>query len=80
MYALAVVNSALHVGGGFSTAGGVTARNIARWNGREWSALEAGVDEWVTALVTKDDALYAGGHFMRAGSQTANYIARWGPP
>ena len=32
--ALAVYNSELYVGGQFSTAGGITANNIAKWKGK----------------------------------------------
>src|SRR5262249_55190409 len=35
--------SALYVGGFFSGAGEVDAANVARWDGRHWSALGAGV-------------------------------------
>lgn len=37
---------ALYVGGSFGTAGGVTARNIARWDGNTWSALGSGLPEY----------------------------------
>ncbi|MFH0983162.1 MAG: hypothetical protein V2A79_16705, partial [Planctomycetota bacterium] len=30
---------ALYAGGGFTTAGGVSANYIAKWNGTQWSAL-----------------------------------------
>ncbi len=76
---------ALYAGGEFSTAGGVTANNIARWDGSAWSPLtgpsEIGVDNRVRALTVFDDgtgpALYAGGEFSTAGGVTANNIARW---
>jgi hypothetical protein len=83
---------ALYAGGLFTTAGGVTANRIARWDGTEWSALEGsagnGVDGIVVlALTTHDDgtgpALYAGGFFTMAGGVPANRIAEWtrpGPP
>jgi hypothetical protein len=76
---------ALHVGGQFTTAGGVTVNNIARWDGSEWSDLSGpsgtGADSIVRALAAFDDgsgpALYAGGGFETAGGVTVNNIARW---
>ena len=89
VYALAVYDDgsgpALYAGGEFSTAGGVTVSNIARWDGSAWSALTGpsgtGVDDAVYALAVFDDgtgaALYAGGGFETAGGVTLNHIARW---
>ena len=77
---------ALHVGGWFDTAGGVTVNRIAKWNGSAWSALTGpsgtGVGEFaVLALEVFDDGggpdLYAGGYFDTAGGVTVNGIARW---
>ena len=89
VHALAVWNDgggdALFVGGCFSTAGGVTANNVARWDGSAWSSLTGptgnGVDGCVDALAVWDDgtgsALYAGGYFTSAGGVVVNRIARW---
>jgi hypothetical protein len=83
---------ALFVGGCFQTAGGVTANNIAKWDGRSWSSLGGGIDPGshcyggsasarVAALAVFDDgsgpALYAGGDLSTAGAVTVNGIARW---
>src|SRR5262249_34084660 len=40
----------LYAGGVFTTAGGVVANNIARWNGTSWAALGSGMDSYVSAL------------------------------
>ena len=40
--ALAVSGTNLYAGGCFTTAGGVPANNIAKWNGSAWSALGRG--------------------------------------
>ncbi|MBI1853433.1 MAG: hypothetical protein HYR85_24100 [Planctomycetes bacterium] len=73
--------AALYAGGSFTTAGGVPASSIAKWNGSAWSALGAGVDATVRALTVFDDgtgpALYAGGQFHTAGGFPARGIARW---
>ena len=36
---------ALYAGGGFATAGGLTANNIARWDGASWTQLGSGTDD-----------------------------------
>ncbi len=72
---------ALYAGGSFTTAGGVTVNNIAKWNGSSWSPLGSGTNGLVRALAVFDDgdgpALYAGGFFTSAGGAPANYIAKW---
>jgi len=76
--------SALYAGGDFSTAGGVAASNIAKWDGSSWSPLGSGVaggPGGVYNLHVYDDgsgpALYVGGWFETAGGITANGIAKW---
>jgi len=70
--------AALFVGGTFTSAGGVPASRVARWNGTSWSAVGSGVTGAVHALTVFDDgsgaALYAGGGFGIPGAQR---IARW---
>ena len=76
---------ALYAGGYFTTAGGLTANRVAKWNGTEWSVLAGpagtGTDSVVYALaagsVGGGSALYAGGHFTTAGGVTVNYVAKW---
>ncbi|MFH0983184.1 MAG: hypothetical protein V2A79_16820, partial [Planctomycetota bacterium] len=85
VYALTVFDDgngpALYAGGAFTTAGGVTANRIAKWNGTQWSPLGSGMNNDVRALAVFDDgsgpALYAGGNFTTAGGVPANYIAKW---
>jgi hypothetical protein len=73
--------SALYAGGDFTSAGGVPANYVAKWDGSSWSALGSGMNSTVKALVVLDDgsgpALYAGGTFTSAGGVAANRIARW---
>ncbi|HTL54975.1 MAG TPA: hypothetical protein VL361_04815 [Candidatus Limnocylindrales bacterium] len=75
--ALAVSGSDLYAGGYFTTAGGVPATNIAKWDGSAWSAVGLGVNSTVSALAVSDSNLYAGGWFTTAGGVAANYIAKW---
>ncbi len=68
----------LYAGGYFTTAGGVSANGIAKWDGTAWSPLGSGMDSDVWALaVDGDDNLYAGGEFTTAGGVSANGIAKW---
>jgi hypothetical protein len=83
--------SALFVGGsGFTSAGGVSASNVAKWNGQTWSAVGGAamlgtcpfMGPVVNAFVSFDDgtgpALYVGGgFFLPVTGGTARRIARW---
>jgi hypothetical protein len=76
---------ALFVGGKFEHAGGVPVQSLARWDGREWSAVGAELGSsglpTVFAMTVYDDgrgpALYVGGSFTWAGGERALNIARW---
>ncbi len=76
-----VGGAALYVGGDCTSAGGQAAAHVAKWSGAGWSALGAGVDGPVRALVVFNSgagaAVYAGGEFAAAGGQGAAHIARW---
>jgi hypothetical protein len=84
VYALAFDSSGnLYAGGYFTTAGGVAANFIAKWNGNAWSPLGSGMggflcDDYVFALTFDTSGiLYAGGSFTTAGGAPANNIAKW---
>ena len=78
---------AMYAAGRFDAINGVAARNVARWDGREWSPLGAGLPCYyspgVRALALYDSgagfgpALYAGGPFIGAGGGTVQYVAKW---
>lgn len=52
----------LYVGGNFVAAGGVTANNVARWNGVDWTALGSGTTNGVECLALgKAGQLFIGG-------------------
>jgi len=76
-YVLAVSGTTLYVGGSFTTAGGVSANNIAAWNGGAWSALGSGIDGAVWALAADGSGhLFVGGSFSLAGTNVSPYIAQ----
>ena len=62
----------------FTSAGGIAAEHVARWNGTSWSALGTGLDAPATASVeTPNGDLVVGGMFTAAGGVAAAGIARW---
>ncbi len=75
--ALVMAEDGLYVGGSFSQAGQVSARNVARWDGLDWAALGEGVDDAVSALAARGGEVFAGGNFRNAGTVGVRYIARW---
>jgi len=80
------VAPSLYVGGLFTRAGTISAKNIVRWNGQSWASL-GGANGSVQALEILDDdgvgpnapALYAGGFFTTIGptNVSANHVAKW---
>jgi hypothetical protein len=69
----------LIAGGEFSTAGGVSASKIAKWNDSTWSPLGSGMTSYgcVYALTVFNNDLIAGGYFTNAGGISAHNIAKW---
>lgn len=73
----------LYAGGSFTTAGGVPANCIAKWDGASWTPLGSGISGSVNSLTVFDDdhgdgpALYVGGNFATAGGVAAHFIAKW---
>jgi hypothetical protein len=75
---LAVYNGSLYAGGHFDSCGTVATRNIAKWNGTNWSALDQGVNGYVYNMLGTDTALIVGGWFNYVnGNLEAHNIAKW---
>lgn len=69
-------NNNLYVGGLFSSAGGISATNIATYNTTtlQWSALGSGVNGQVYSIaVDSENNVYVGGQFSNVGPN----IAKW---
>jgi hypothetical protein len=76
--ALAVSGPDLYAGGSFTTAGGIAATNIAKWNGSAWSALGSCAGDAVYALAASGSDLYAvGGPTFVATPYYTNFISKW---
>jgi hypothetical protein len=67
----------MYVGGNFNKAGDVNVRNIAKWNGSQWSALGNGVNRTVRDIEVVSGNVYVGGDFDSAGTISAAKVARW---
>ncbi|MFN0150130.1 MAG: hypothetical protein ACKVU1_05360 [bacterium] len=78
--ALTVYDGKLIVGGGFSEVDGVSAKDVAAWDGSQWSALGTGISggaNGVWDLFVHDGKLIATGGFNTAGGVPAANIAQW---
>jgi hypothetical protein len=79
-YSLAVYNDRLWVGGHFASVNGVSALNVARWDGVSWGRLGSGAGDnnygsGVSALVDMGSTLAVGGSFTMAGGQPSGRFA-----
>lgn len=77
IYSMAASGNTVYVGGSFTSIGGVSATNIAKWDGSSWLPLNTGVDGPVYALSVSGGTVYAGGQFANAGATKAPNIAQW---
>ncbi len=90
VYALDQQGENVFIGGSFTSAGGVKASSIVRWNQRtgEWTSLNGGISGCtgpfiagcrpvVYAIAVDTEDVYVGGNFTSAGGVDANSIARW---
>ena len=74
VYALYSFSGSLYAGGSFDTTG---LRNIARWNGSNWSPVGLGCNNIVFAMTEYNGDLYVGGAFDSVGNIPARRIAKW---
>ena len=81
-YAIVSSGTDLYVGGDFTTAGGISANRIAKYNTVTgvWSALGSGLDlpgSSCRAIAVSGSNVYVGGDFASAGGVSVNNIAKW---
>ncbi|HVU09553.1 MAG TPA: hypothetical protein VHG89_13550 [Verrucomicrobiae bacterium] len=75
--AIAVTNGNVYVGGEFSSADGVSAQNIARWDGTNWSALGSGPGGVVASITVRTDGVYAAGAPFNGSVYGSPFFSRW---
>ncbi len=79
--AIALFGNGVVFGGAFNSIGGITATNIARWDGTNWSTFGDGLgislNNGPRALLECQGSLFAAGIFTNAGPVDARNIARW---
>jgi hypothetical protein len=79
---IAVVGDIVYFGGTFDSIGGITAKNLAQWDGHTCSEVGGGVrlssgDGTVYSIVIADSLMYVGGRFDHAGDLGASGVACW---
>lgn len=67
----------LYAVGLFNYAGGVSAQNIAKWDGTDWCGLGSSIDNTINTVGVWNDTLFIGGGFKFIDGDTVNYIAKW---
>lgn len=65
------------VGGSFYQIGGITANNIARWNGTSWEAFGNGISGTVHDIIRHNGTLYIAGSLFPSGYNGYGVCARW---
>ncbi len=82
VYAMCEFTGHLYAAGTFTSADGLPAQNIARWDGQSWRAVGGGLTNTsgsptVYALVRHNGMLAACGVFDLAGGQPSAYVGAW---
>jgi hypothetical protein len=68
----------LYICGAFSTAGGISAHNLARWDGSKWCGFGNTINYGIiTSLDFLNDTLYIGGGFIIVNIDTIWNMAKW---
>jgi len=77
--ALANDGTNLYAAGNFNYAGTTNAGFIARFDGRHWQPVGAGLNNQVVAMAITNNKVYAGGYFTGTadGSVSLHYIGCW---
>ncbi len=78
--AIGIRGNDVYVGGYFTIMGGVSAKNIARWDGSQWHPLGSGLGgsfSGVDVLTIDGLDIFAGGTFTVAGDKPSSNLALW---
>ncbi len=70
-------NNHLIIAGRFDMIGGVSAKNIAQWDGTNWQPLGSGILGSIKTLAVYKNELYVGGKISEAGGLSVEEIAKW---
>ena len=74
------VGTDIYMSGSFTSWGGVSATNVARWDGTTFNALGTGLGGGRAAAMSYGAGkIFMGGTFTTAGGVTANRVAAWNP-
>lgn len=75
---LAVSSNLVYAGGNFTAAGGVSASNIAVWNGSIWSAMSSGPGGVVFSILPSTNGVYAvGAPFYNTSYYNSPFFSLW---
>ncbi len=86
VWSVATIGTDLYLGGVFTTAGGIPINGIAKWDGRSYQPVGAGVSltfnyatigVGVLDMAVTGTDLYVVGNFRMIGTDTVNGIAKW---
>jgi trimeric autotransporter adhesin len=82
VFAAAVYNGSLYVGGRFSQVDALTVNGIARWNGTAWTnvgnhILPSTTGAEIYSMIVFNNELWVGGFFFRSGASGLQNWARW---
>lgn len=71
-------NNNLYVAGEFNKAGNTEVRNIAKWDGKQWSDVGGGTNGRIYSLaIDSEDNIYVLGTFYEADGNEIKYLAKW---
>lgn len=71
--AMYVFNNELYVGGRFDSVGTVSAVNVAKWDGNNWTAIGNDANDDVLVIKEHNNELYIGGFFVFAAPTGQQY-------
>ncbi len=72
-----VYHDDLYIIGDFDSAGNISAKDIAKWNGNQWSGFGVGTNGNIQCISSYKNEIYVGGSFDSIGGIAANNIAKW---